>query len=150
MRNNSPLVALERHHWALLHICEELEMAADDLPDRLEPARCAKLVRATLTTLADAHAGEERLLFPMLAAAAPLDLAPVARRLRQEHETDQAAAEELKEALLSFAEGRPFLSTDAMGYLLRSFFEGVRRHVRSEQELVTLLLDFAGHKGSMH
>ncbi len=150
MRSNSPLVALERQHCALLHICDELEIAANDLPDRLEPARCTKLARATLTTLADAHAGEEMFLFPVLAAAASLDLAPVACRLREEHETDQAAAEELEDALLSFAAGQPFLSTDAMGYLLRSFFEGVRRHVRSEQDLVLLLMSFAARKGSMH
>ena len=41
--------------------------------------------------------------------------------------------------LLSYAEGRPTHSAEATGYMLRGFFEALRRHIAIEEELSTAL-----------
>ena len=57
---------------------------------------------------------------------------------------------EIEEALLDWAGGIPGLSPDAIGYLLRSFFESVRRHVRTEQDLLLLLFTPPPPADSVH
>ena len=45
-------------------------------------------------------------------------------------------AEEIQFELLQMGKGQPVLAPEATGYMLRGFFEGVRRHIRHELELV--------------
>lgn len=57
---------------------------------------------------------------------------------------------EIEETLLDWAGGVPGLSPDAIGYLLRSFFESVRRHVHTEQDLLLLLFELPLPVQSLH
>jgi len=48
-------------------------------------------------------------------------------------------AEEIQIELMQMTTGQPVLTPEATGYMLRGFFEGLRRHVRHERELVAAL-----------
>lgn len=136
------LDVLERGHAALLDLCSELERIADALPNNVDRQACLTLGRAVAETTARIHRREEDVLFPALLASRPQqrDLAATLDRLRLEHHGDECYAEEVDEALTAFGEGRRSMSADAIGYLLRGFFEGQRRHVAFEKELVAPLL----------
>ena len=55
-------------------------------------------------------------------------------RLKHEHFDDQCFAEELTEALRGLSQTRKPDNPDALGYMLRGFFEAVRRYVAFERE----------------
>jgi len=133
---------LERGHAAMLGLCNELERIADALPNNVDRQACLSLGRIVADTTAKIHRREEDVLFPALLASRPQqrDLGATLDRLRLEHKGDECYAEEVDEALTAFGEGRRSMSADAIGYLLRGFFEGQRRHVAFEKELVAPLL----------
>jgi hypothetical protein len=129
--------ALELSYQGLLDLCDLLEVIADGLPDA-DGRLCIGTADALEPLVAATHVLEEEVLFPMLAASNRSELKHTMARLRREHLSDSYTAEEVSEALHSLVAGRPALSPDAIGYLLRSFFEGMRRHVRGELELIRL------------
>lgn len=131
--------ALQRCYGQLLQLCDQLEDIADRLPGRVTAAETKALAKAILAGLADTHAEEELALLPALAMSPKPELRRLAQRLRQEYDADTQSALELAEVLVSLNGRQPLLSPDATGYLLRAFFESVRRHVRSEQDLLILL-----------
>jgi len=150
MAQHSSLEPLHRSHERLLEICDELEAIADGLPDRVPAARCQVLAGAAVAALLQAHESEEQLLLPMLGDSPRPELRQLAARLRREHEFDGETVMEVEEALLALAAGQPNLSPDAIGYLLRSFFESLRRHIQSEQNLLMLLGDLPPDRRSLH
>ena len=142
MIHRSSAVRFEQGHVALLYLCDELEHIADGLPDRIDREACRALGMSIAETMVTAHRAEAQWLFPALlqrAIEAP-ELPGVVSGLAEQHRRDQYLAEEVREALLGFAEGKPSLSPDALGYLLRSFFDGQRRHIALERELAAPLL----------
>lgn len=144
------LAALEACYQDLLAICDDLEAIADGLPNSISRARCAQAAGEAVLALARTHRLENEVLLPQLETSPRPELRHLATRLRQEHDFDGQAVMEIEEALLALSEGRAFLSPDALGYLLRSFFESVRRHVHTEQDLISLLNDISPPPGSMH
>ena len=138
MAKNPPIEHLGGSYSALLAVCDRLEAVADALPG-CTPDDCTRLAVEVVELLALTHAQEENLLLPLLAGSPRPELVQLGRRLREEHAHDEAAALEVQEALLALADRQPLRSVDATGYLLRSFFESLRRHVRSEQDLLGLL-----------
>lgn len=136
---NGGIEALEMNYVALLRLCDRLEMIADCLPGA-DSSICLA-ISDELEQLVDAtHALEEEALFPLLVAVNRVELDKTIARLRQEHLSDSSSAEEVSEILRGLAVGRPDLSADAIGYLLRSFFDAMRRHIRGELELIRLFL----------
>ncbi|MDB2384179.1 hemerythrin domain-containing protein [bacterium] len=125
-----------------LALCDALEDIADSLPHDVDSQKSLSLSRALYAQMERAHQFEEEELFPLLAGAlgADADSKESFRRLRFEHLQDACFAEEISEALREFAVGENSLSPDALGYLLRGFFVGVRRHVEVERDLVALAL----------
>jgi hypothetical protein len=57
-------------------------------------------------------------------------------RLRFEHCEDECFAEELTEALNALGTGNPDVNIEAIGYMLRGFFEAMRRHIAFESEML--------------
>ncbi len=57
-------------------------------------------------------------------------------RLRFEHCEDECFAEELTEALNALGSGNPDVNIEAIGYMLRGFFEAMRRHIAFESEML--------------
>ncbi len=135
------LQRLKSHHDSQLKLCDELEEIADSLPDQIDVVRCLRAAKTLDPAVKYAHRFEELELFPLLAnnQRAPLELQQSLQRLRYEHLEDESFAEELADKLLDTVEGRiaPAVSTEQaelLGYMLRGFFEGLRRHIAFEQE----------------
>lgn len=137
MLPNSRIVALELSYQRLLDHCDVLEVIADALP-RADIRLCINTADTLEPLIDTTHMLEEEVLFPMLTASKRVELNQTMARLRQEHLYDSATAEEVCEILRGLAAGRPVLSPDAIGYLLRSFFDGMRRHIRGERDLILL------------
>lgn len=145
MLPNNPIGVLELSYQGLLDLCDVLEIIADNLPH--VDARLCLSTADTLEPLVDVtHDLEEEALFPMLAASNLAVLTQTMVRLRREHLYDRSSVGEVGEILRAMATGKPELSSDAIGYLLRSFFVGTRRHVRGELELIQIFQPKPGKK----
>jgi hemerythrin-like domain-containing protein len=121
-----------------LKLCCELEHIADGLPDSIDRLACIRLGKTVLATTTQAHRREEEVLFPALLAGRPQQrsLATTLDRVSREHRGDEYQAEEVEEALTTLGGNRRGMSPDAIGYLLRGFFENQRRHIAFERELI--------------
>lgn len=144
---------LTAHHTSQMKLCTELEDLADALPEDLDGARCARAARALNPAVQHAHRFEEDDLFPWLSAKMANDntasaaLKDSLKRLRYEHLEDESFAEELADKMLDYIHNRDRLDekeraerAELLGYMLRGFFEGVRRHIAFEQEHILPLL----------
>ncbi|NOZ33276.1 MAG: hemerythrin domain-containing protein [Alphaproteobacteria bacterium] len=143
---------LERTHAEQAALCDQLEKIADDLPDQLDRQVCLHLSRAISSLLQRGHRAEEDLIFAVLVPATPgsanrigsdlalNDLGATLDQLRLEHFSDQCFAEELGEALLAAGTDQLVISPNAMSYMLRGFFEGVRRHLVFERTVLLPIL----------
>lgn len=131
-----------RCHDMQLLLCDELEALADSLASDDSRQRSLHLARAICPLVASTHQIEEALLFdPLGCFAGHLpDMPTTLQRLRFEHHSDLCFAEELQDALLAFGRRNDPITADAMGYMLRAFFECVRRHVAFEREIMVPLL----------
>lgn len=138
----APAKKLEKNHLKLLALCNELEQIADRLPNDIDRNACLRIGRTVTALTASAHRVEEDALFPALLAHLPhqVELVATLDRMRREHYSDKCHAEEVEDALVSLGEGRPRLSADALGYLLRGFFEAQRRHIALVHEMILPLL----------
>jgi hemerythrin-like domain-containing protein len=146
MRSSSNAGAdFETSHRRILELCRDLEAFADALPNRLDPQRCRQLAKAMLPLLRRCHATEERLIGSI--DVAELGRVEVSiRRLRTEHLRDQYFAEDIAEALSQISAARSPANPEALGFMMRSFFETQRRHIAFEQEtLLPLLTSRAAH-----
>jgi hemerythrin-like domain-containing protein len=137
------VAVLRAHHANKLHLCEELEAIADSLPDRLGPKECLAAARRVVATMHDAHEFEDLVLWPVLRAMRPDDVAleECLQRLYQEHVEDESYADELAAVLTDHAMCVGECNAEAMGYMLRGFFGGVRRHIAFEREHIAPILE---------
>ncbi|MBD9543866.1 MULTISPECIES: hemerythrin domain-containing protein [Ensifer] len=121
----------------LLSLCDRLETLADSIPRRIDLTSCRVILTELPEKLRRVHALEEMILFPAVEIQRADDgrYALIAR-LRAEHDQDDRAAVELVRVLKAVLDNRPSLSWDAIGYMLRGFFETVRRHVATERLLL--------------
>lgn len=116
-------------------LCDLLETIADSLPHQLDYEHCRRAARLIGPLLQRAHSAEETLLFPRIAATHPQGEALVGQ-LRLEHLEDECFAEEVQYELHRLSCRQPVLAPEATGYMLRGFFECLRRHVRHERRLL--------------
>lgn len=126
---------LFKSYQMVLAICDTLEAIADALP-RADSSTCATTADALQSAIAATHLLEDEILFPLLVTQERKELDQTILRLKFEHLTDKFNAEEVGDVLRGLAMNQSDLSANAVGYLLRAFFEPVRRHIRSEQELI--------------
>lgn len=130
-----------------LTVCKRLEYLADQLPDRVDATECLSLTKEMIDSLADAHKFEESILFPILEERFCQDsqqnnqLCKTLERLRFEHLEDEGFAEELKTCLEDFSKTGETDNVNLLGYMLRGFFEGVRRHTAFEREHILPMLE---------
>lgn len=124
------------HHRAQSDICDKLEALADCLPDCADKQTCLHLSREIRSVVKLAHHFEESELFPILAKAYPDDknLPQTLERLRYEHWEDESFADEVADALSDFVSHPERANIQSIGYMLRGFFEGMRRHIAFERE----------------
>lgn len=134
----NPLDALERDHALQMGLCDILEEIADSLPSDINRSRCREAASALRQELPLHHLDEEQGLFPLLRrrAAQSDQFAAIMARLSSEHAADEGFAEELTEELERLGDGFNPTNPEALGYMLRGFFESYRRHIHWENEIL--------------
>lgn len=132
----NPIAALRKAHREQLLLCDRLEEIADSLPDSVNRQKCIYAARALGPMIRGVHRFEEDVVFPMIAERLKGDdkIQATLERLRYEHCEDECFAEELTEALHDLGAGTADINIEATGYMLRGFFEAMRRHIAFESE----------------
>ncbi|MFB2549928.1 hemerythrin domain-containing protein [Ensifer soli] len=127
-------------HARKVSLCGELENIADSLPGGIDALDCLVAASRLLPLLRRAHAFEEARIFPaydaLTAGGGPASTA----RLRAEHIEDECFAADLTEILLSVGHGGRVENAETFGFMLRGFFEGLRRHIAFENEHVVPII----------
>jgi hemerythrin-like domain-containing protein len=141
-QGESPVKIIELAHSELLQLCASLEEIADSLPETVDTALCADVAAKLVPLTSDVHRFEETILFPWLEQRYPerQNLLESLRRLKSEHLEDEGYADEISETLLRLTEHER-VQPETVGYMLRGFFEGMRRHISTEREYLYELLD---------
>ncbi|WP_342633998.1 hemerythrin domain-containing protein [Mesorhizobium waimense] len=114
-----------------------LESINNGLPN-VDRLKCLGIGNAGRSLLRDVHRFEETVIFPAYEAcltSAEANLASTSRLL-VEHVEDQCFADEVAETLLAIGHGGPIDKAEAVGFMLRGFFKGLRRHIAIEEEHV--------------
>ncbi len=137
---------LKSAHREQLVLCDQLEEIADSLPANINRQKCMYAAKALGPLIHGLHHYEENVLFPWIEKnmGKRRHMAETLTRLKFEHCEDECFAEELTDALLKLGAGDGNINAEATGYMLRGFFEAVRRHIAFEREFLLddmLLLD---------
>jgi len=133
-----PIDRIVAEHTWQLELCDALEYVADGLPDSID----RRLVREVIAILGHGleayFRAEEQLLFPLLRRRGGGDPSLVAAldQLELEHVRDEDISSELLEELTFVAKQGRARNADMLGYMLRGFFEGQRRHIAWENAVV--------------
>lgn len=144
--SNPPLDWWLNAHREQLRLCAELEQIADSLPANVNRQKCLYAAKALGPMIKGLHHYEENVLFPALETRGCADdLAKTLTRLKFEHFEDECFAEELSERLLLLGAGGAEVNMEATGYMLRGFFEAIRRHIAFEREHLIDKLEAAKH-----
>ncbi len=132
-RYENLLAIMEVAHTVVLRLCDLLEGVADSLPGAIDRATCRMLALELEPILRGLHRFEEETLFPacqQITGTLPKSL----DRLRAEHVEDESFAGEIAEALLALSRTGSADNPEALGFMLRGFFESQRRHIAFERE----------------
>ncbi|QFY62733.1 hypothetical protein FZ934_20385 (plasmid) [Rhizobium grahamii] len=131
---------LEACYGQLMSWCDLLEAIADFLPCHLDERLCDTLTNGLIPLLQATHRLEEQVLSQglhyILAAA---ERSEAEEHRRRERISDLESAREVVDVLTSLKDGRCRLSWDAIGYLLRSFFCAMRKHIQAERQFILLI-----------
>jgi len=145
MELNQVIATMRNNLATQLLLCEQLEAIADSLPGEIDTQKCLLAARTLYPAIKRAHDFEEGEVFPLLSAeidsrdsGALSPLASSLERLRYEHWEDESYAEELTDALSGKITDAA--NAETVGYMLRGFFEGLRRHIAFENEFILPLL----------
>ncbi len=141
-RNESPAKVIEQAHSEILQLCAALEEIADSLPGTVDAGICEDIAVTIVPLISGVHRFEETILYPWLEQRYPErhSLHESLRRLKGEHLEDEGYAEEISETLIRMS-GHQRLQPETVGYMLRGFFEGMRRHIGTEREYLYELLE---------
>ena len=129
---------LNRAHDAQLTLCAALEDIADSLPANINRQKCLHAANTLLPLINGIHRYEEDTFFPLIEKTPSNDsTVPAAlARLKFEHVEDECFAEELTDTLNRLGRGDDTVNAEAAGYMLRGFFESIRRHIAFEQQFM--------------
>ncbi len=133
---------LSSYFQVLSDLCDRLEEIADHLPDQVDRQQVLHVARSVSPIVWHAHEFEETVLFPLLATRFPHDatIRHALNDLQFEHWEDEMFAEELADGLFGFIRGLEPRNPEALGYMLRGFFGGMRRHLAFERAHIVPLV----------
>lgn len=131
-----PFGKLKLEHALQLELCDSLEFIADGLPDSFD----RRLVRSAATLLEEGLAHyvrfEDEKLFPLVLQRGEPSIGSVLKQLEGEHLRDQSFALEVAEELQCLCGSPACRNPEMLGYMLRGFFEGRRRHIAWENAVM--------------
>lgn len=133
---------MQMHFEMQLDLCGKLEKIADDLPHQVDKQQLLQVARTIFPTIKNAHHFEENRIFPQiqLESLSTDALETSLERLQYEHWEDESFAEELCDAMIKFVRDDQEQAAETLSYMLRGFFEGIRRHIAFESEHILPLL----------
>jgi hemerythrin-like domain-containing protein len=136
-------------HAQILRACDRLESICDSLPhayNRVDVLEMSEWLEQSFPQLIQQEEGSLTRITP----ATEGDWEDAARIWKRHHRTDVSYAGELAEALEEFAQRDEASAVDTLAYMMRGFFEAVRRHVAYEEVLVAYVTDGAAprHQGA--
>jgi hypothetical protein len=134
-------------HAQILKACDRLESICDSLPHAYSRVDCLEMSMWLGQSFPDLIEKEEGSLI-RITPAATFDWEEAVQTWKRHHRTDVTYAVELAEALEEFARRDQAGTVDALSYMMRGFFEAVRRHVAYEEVLVAYVTDSAGGRGT--
>ncbi|GLS32275.1 hypothetical protein GCM10007937_39850 [Mesorhizobium albiziae] len=131
-----PAAVMKRAHHEKLRLCQALEEIADALPGSVDRRKVLGVANTLVPLLSSIHHYEEAVVFPLYDAVldASGTRSSTVRRLKAEHVQDECFAGEIAEVFLAIGHGKGGESADAIGFMLRGFFEALRRHIAFERE----------------
>lgn len=140
-----PAALFAAAHRDQLALCDLLEEIADSLPGAIDRPNCIGAARALGPLIQRAHDLEEDIVFPAISMRWRdlVDIEATMERLRYEHIEDACFSEELYDALMAYGRGEDRPNPEAFGYMLRGFFESLRRHIAFEREVIMPLFAMA-------
>ena len=128
-----------RSHLAMQEsLCDRLEHLADSLPDALNVQEGLYVAQSLLPTVMHAHRFEEDKVFPLLRKAT---LPSTLDRLGFEHMGDEEYANDIILALRAYVSDRRSSNAETLAWMMRGFFEALRRHIAFEREHILPLLE---------
>ncbi|MEM7067427.1 MAG: hemerythrin domain-containing protein [Pseudomonadota bacterium] len=138
---------ISKHHSAQLELCNRLEKIADDLPDRYDKQECLSLSWQLYPAVLAGHKFEEEKLFPLILSIPNLstETGRNLERLKFEHWEDETSAEDICFALKQMVQSPEKANIGKISYMLRGFFDGLRRHIAFESEYLLPQLKNALH-----
>ncbi|MBY5365024.1 hypothetical protein HFO97_34900 [Rhizobium leguminosarum] len=141
---NNPILnsfeELENCYDQLMSWCDVLQAIADFLPCHIDEGLCGRISGGLIPLLLTTHQLEERSISPALRLIMQVEeLADARERRHAGRLFDHDAAQHVVFTLETLSEGRCRLSWEAVGYQLRLFFCSLRRHIKSEREIIRLL-----------
>ena len=130
-------------HRLQLALCDDLEAIADSLPSNIVNQDCLFAAKSLGRLIRDVHAYEEETLFPALRQVfqSSAEFAGAVDRLTFEHLTDECYADDIAEKLVYIGSGGRDVNMEALGYMLRGFFEALRWHIAFERDHFSSAID---------
>ena len=130
-------------HRLQLALCDDLEAIADSLPANIVNQQCLFAAKSLTRLIRDVHAYEEETLFPALRRvfSASDEFTAAVDRLTFEHLADECYADDIAEKLTYVGSGGRDVNMEALGYMLRGFFEALRRHIAFERDHFSSAVD---------
>ena len=124
------------HHRSQLELCDRLERLADSLPYKYDPQECLSISWQLYPAMKSAHKFEEEKLFPKLMEPmnSRFEIEKSIERLKFEHWEDESSAEDISLYLRQMISHPSTADIGKISYMLRGFFDGIRRHIAFETE----------------
>lgn len=137
-------IALTLQHYLReqARFCDRLETMADLLPDGVDERDCLLMAQNVVPLIKRAHEFEEGVVYPLLLSLPETsnDLTSSIERLKFEHLGDEEFAGDLCASLRQFVTSRNTSNVESLAWMLRGFFESVRRHIAFEREHILPLV----------
>lgn len=123
--------------------CDRLETIADLLPDGVDSRDCLLMAQNIVPLVKRAHEFEEGQVYPLLLNLPGIspEMKDTLERLRFEHLGDEEFASDLCLSLRQFVTSRETCNVESLAWMLRGFFEGLRRHIAFEREHLLPLVE---------
>jgi iron-sulfur cluster repair protein YtfE (RIC family) len=126
-------------------LCDRLEAVADCLPSAVNVQECLYLAQNMVPIVMTAQKFEEAEIFPLLTRYPDgVELISSIERLKFEHMGDEDYANQIVLTLRDFVKDRTSCNPETLAWMLRGFFDALRRHIAFEQEHVLPLLESGG------
>lgn len=126
------------HLGALEGLCKDLESIADGLPGPLKVKTSLLIAASIIPIVRSAHRFEEDHIYPVLVDVIcnGTRMQDEILRLKSEHWIDEDLGEEICSALIEFATHQNPAKAEPLSWMLRGFFESMRRHVAFEHAVI--------------